>query len=187
LIPAGGETLAQKRRLEKGLVQVYTGDGKGKTSAAFGSALRALGRGLKVYVVQFIKGGFDYGELYIAKRLPKLKLAAFGRGRFITETPPSQKDVQLALEAFNLAKTIVDSGKYDIVILDEINVVLNLKMIDVDEVVELMKNKPKHVELILTGRYAPAQIIEAADLVTEMREVKHPFAQGVPPRKGIEY
>jgi len=179
--------MTQKHRLEKGLIQVYTGDGKGKTSAAFGSALRALGRGLKVYVVQFIKGGFDYGELYIAKQLPSLKLSAFGRGRFITETPPSQKDVQLAREAFELAKKVVDSGEYDIVILDEINVVVNLKMIGVDEVVELIKNKPKHVELILTGRYAPAQIIEAADLVTEMREVKHPFAQGVPPRKGIEY
>jgi len=169
------------------LVQVYTGDGKGKTSAAFGSALRALGRGLKVYVIQFIKGGFDYGELYIAEKLPNLRLATFGRGRFITETPPSQKDMRLAREAFNLARKVVEEGEYDIVILDEINVVLNLKMIGVDEVVELIKKKPKHVELILTGRYAPAQIIEAADLVTEMREVKHPYAQGVPPRKGIEY
>jgi len=176
-----------KHKLEKGLVQVYTGEGKGKTSAAFGSALRAVGRGLKVYVIQFIKGGFDYGELYIAERLPNLKLAAFGRGRFITEAPPSQKDVQLARDAFDLAKKVVDSGEYDIVILDEVNVVLNLKMIDIDEVVKLIKNKPKHVELILTGRYAPAQIMEVADLVTEMREVKHPYARGVPPRKGIEY
>jgi len=176
-----------EHKLEKGLVQVYTGNGKGKTSAAFGSALRAVGRGLKVYVIQFIKGGFDYGELHIAERLPNLKLAAFGRGRFITETPPSKKDAQLAREAFDLAKKVVDSGEYDMVILDEVSVVLNLKMIELDEVVKLIKNKPKHVELILTGRYAPAQIIEVADLVTEMREVKHPYAQGVPPRKGIEY
>lgn len=183
----GGETLSQKYRLEKGLVQVYTGDGKGKTSAAFGSALRAVGRGLKVYVIQFIKGGFDYGELHIAEQLPNLKLTAFGRGKFITETPPSQEDLRLAREAFDFAKKIVGSGDYDIVILDEINVVLNLKMIDTDEVVKLIKGKPKHVELILTGRYAPAQIIEAADLVTEMREVKHPYAKGVPPRKGIEF
>jgi len=176
-----------RHKLEKGLVQVYTGNGKGKTSAAFGSALRAVGRGLKVYVIQFIKGGFDYGELHIAERLPNLKWAAFGRGKFITETPPSQEDVQLAREAFDLAKKVVESGEYDMVILDEINVVLNLKMISIDEVVKLVKDKPKHVELILTGRYAPARIIEAADLVTEMKEVKHPFARGVPPRKGIEF
>ena len=176
-----------KHKLEKGLVQVYTGNGKGKTSAAFGSALRAVGRGLRVYVIQFIKGGFDYGELYVAKRIPRLKLTAFGRGKFITEIPPSNRDVQLAREAFEFAKKTVDSGKYDIVILDEINVVLNLRMISIDEVIQLIKNKPEHVELILTGRNAPKEIIEAADLVTEMREVKHPYAKGVQPRKGIEY
>lgn len=176
-----------KHKLEKGLVQVYTGNGKGKTSAAFGSALRAVGRGLRVYVIQFIKGGFDYGELYVAKRIPRLKLTAFGRGKFITETPPSNSDVQLAREAFEFAKKTVDSGRYDMVVLDEINVVLNLRMISIDEVIQLIKNRPKHVELILTGRNAPKEIIDAADLVTEMREVKHPYAKGVQPRKGIEY
>lgn len=176
-----------EHKLEKGLVQVYTGNGKGKTSAAFGAALRAVGRGLKVYVIQFIKGGFDYGELHSVKKLPNLKLSAFGRGRFIKETPPSQKDAELAQEALKLAKKVVDSSEYDLVILDEINVALNLKMIDEAEVVKLIKSKPKHVELILTGRNAPARIIEAADLVTEMREVRHPYARGVPPRKGIEY
>jgi len=173
--------------LKKGLVQIYTGNGKGKTSAAFGAALRAVGRGLKVYVIQFVKGGFDYGELHIADKLLNLKLAAFGRGRFITETPPAQEDVQLAREAFDLARKVVEDGEYDIVILDETNVVVNLKMISVDEVVQLIKSKPRHVELILTGRNAPAQIIEIADLVTEMREVKHPYAKGVSPRRGIEY
>jgi len=174
-------------RLEKGLVQVYTGNGKGKTTAAFGAALRAVGRGLKVYVVQFIKGGFDYGELHSVKHVPNLKLKAFGRGRFITESPPSQEDVELARQAFELAKKVVQSGRYDMVILDEINVALNLKMIGINEVAKLIKKKPEHVELILTGRCAPAQIIELADLVTEMREVKHPFAVGVLPRKGIEH
>jgi len=173
--------------LEKGLVQVYTGDGKGKTSAAFGLALRAVGRGLKVYIIQFIKGGFDYGELYIVEKIPNLKLSTFGRGRFVTEIPPSEEDSKFAREAFELAKKVVKSGKYDVVILDEVNVALNLKMISTDEVMDLIKNKPKHVELILTGRYAPVQIIDAADLVTEMKEVKHPYAQGVPPRKGIEF
>jgi len=174
-------------RLEQGLVHVYTGNGKGKTSAAFGLALRAIGRGLKVYVVQFIKGGFDYGELYVVDRLPNLKLKAFGRGEFVTENPPGKEDVELAQEALALAEQVVKSGEYDIVILDEINVALNLKLIHLDEVLELLKNKPKHVELILTGRYAPKEIIEAADLVTEMKEVKHPFNKGYKAREGIEY
>ena len=176
-----------KHVLEKGLVQVYTGNGKGKTSAAFGAAFRAIGRGLKVHVIQFIKGGFDYGELYSVKHLPNLKLTAFGRGRFITEAKPPKKDLQMAREGFELAKKVVNNGEYDIVVLDEINVVMHLKMISVNEVVELVKNKPRHVELILTGRNAPAQIIEIADLVTEMKEMKHPYTQGTPPRKGIEY
>ena len=174
-------------KLEQGLVQVYTGNGKGKTSAAFGLALRAIGRGLKVYIVQFIKGGFDYGELYVVDRLPNLKLKAFGRGEFVTEKPPGKEDVELAQEALALAEEVVKNGGYDIVILDEINVALNLKLVNLNEVLELIKNKPKHVELILTGRYAPKEIIEAADLVTEMKEVKHPFNKGYEARKGIEY
>lgn len=174
-------------KLEQGLVQVYTGNGKGKTSAAFGLALRAIGRGLKVYVVQFIKGGFDYGELYMVDKLPNFKLKAFGRGEFVTEKPPGKEDVELAQEALALAEQVVKSGEYDIVILDEINVAMNLKLINLDEVLELVKNKPTHVELILTGRYAPKEIIKAADLVTEMKEVKHPFNNGYQARKGIEY
>ena len=152
--------------MERGLVQVYTGNGKGKTSAAFGAVLRAVGRGLKVYVIQFIKGGFDYGELHVAEKIPNLMLSAFGRGRFITETPPAKEDVHFAREAFNLAEKVVEGGEYDMVVLDEINVAVDLKMIGVDDVVALIKDKPKHVELILTGRYAPAPIIEVADLVT---------------------
>jgi len=176
-----------KQRLEKGLTQVYTGDGKGKTSAAFGLALRAVGRSLKVYVIQFIKGGFDYGELYIVKRLPNLKLEAFGRGRFVTEVPPTKEDVKLAKEALALAREVVSGGEYDVVILDEINVALSLKLIGVDEVTDLIRDKPDHVELVLTGRDAPPEVVELADLVTEMREIKHPYTKGTPPRKGIEY
>ena len=176
-----------KHKLEKGLVQVYTGNGKGKTCAAFGAALRAVGRGLAVHVIQFIKGGFDYGELYSVKHLPNLKLNAFGRGRFITESQPPKEDAQLAKVGFDLAKEVVKSGEYDLVVLDEINIVLHLKMIDLEDVIKLIKTKPQHVELILTGRNAPAEIIEVADLVTEMKEIKHPYAQGIPPRKGIEY
>lgn len=174
-------------KLERGLVQVYTGNGKGKTSAAFGLALRAIGRGLKVYIIQFIKGGFDYGELYIVDKLPNLKLKAFGRGKFVTVKPPEKEDIKLAEEALQLAKEIVENGEYDVVVLDEINVALNLKLISLEEVLKLIKNKPKHVELVLTGRYAPDEIIEIADLVTEMKEVKHPFNKGFQARKGVEY
>jgi len=174
-------------KLEEGLVQVYTGDGKGKTSAAFGLALRAIGRGLKVYIIQFIKGGFDYGELYVIDKLPNIELKAFGRGTFVTEKPPKKEDIEHAEDAFQLAKKIVESGEYDVVVLDEINVALNLKLISIENVLELIKNKPKHVELVLTGRYASNEIIEAADLVTEMKEIKHPYNKGFQARKGIEY
>ncbi|MGC8998496.1 MAG: cob(I)yrinic acid a,c-diamide adenosyltransferase [Candidatus Bathyarchaeia archaeon] len=174
-------------KLEKGLVQVYTGDGKGKTSAAFGLALRAIGRGLKVYIIQFIKGGFDYGELYVVDKLPNLTLKAFGRGKFVTEHPPSETDVRLAEEAFQLAEKIVKSGEYDLVILDEVNVALNLKLISIEKVLELIRSKPKHVELVLTGRYAPKEIIDVADLVTEMQEVKHPYKRGCQAREGIDF
>jgi cob(I)alamin adenosyltransferase len=174
-------------KLEKGFVQVYTGNGKGKTSAAFGLALRAIGRGLKVYIIQFIKGGFDYGELYIVDKLPNLTLKAFGRGKFVTEKPAEKVDVEFAEEALALAEKVVKSGEYDMVILDEVNVALSLKLIKIEKILKLIKDKPKHVELVLTGRYASDEIIEAADLVTEMKEVKHPFNEGYQARKGIEY
>ena len=173
--------------LEKGLVQVYTGNGKGKTSAAFGLALRATGRGLKVYMIQFIKGGFDYGELYTVKNLPNFTLKAFGRGKFVTSKPPQKEDVKLAREALHLAEQVVQSGSYNIVILDEINVALDLKLISLETVLKLIKSKPSGLELILTGRNAPEEIVEVADLVTEMKEVKHPFSKGTEARKGIEY
>jgi cob(I)alamin adenosyltransferase len=174
-------------RLEKGLVQVYTGNGKGKTSAAFGLALRAVGRGLRVFVIQFIKGGFDYGELYVVGKLPNVELKAFGRGKFILEKPPGKEDMKLAEEALALAEKVVKSDEYDVVVLDEVNVALNLDLIRLDKVLELVKSKPEHVELVLTGRNAPVELIEAADLVTEMLEVKHPYSKGFGARKGIEY
>ncbi len=174
-------------KLEKGFVQVYTGNGKGKTSAAFGLALRAIGRGLNVYIIQFIKGGFDYGESYVINKLPNLTLKAFGRGKFVTEKPPKKEDVKLAQEAFALAEEIIKQGKHDIVILDEINVALDLNLIEIERVLELIKKKPEHMELVLTGRYAPQEIIEKANLVTKMKEVKHPYNKGCKARKGIEY
>ena len=174
-------------RLEQGLTQVYTGNGKGKTSAAFGLALRAIGRGLKVYVIQFIKGGFDYGELHVTQHLPNLEIKAFGRGKFVTQVPPTEEDTKLANQALELAEQVVSSGEYDMVVLDEINVALHLKLIELDKVIRLIEEKPKHVELVLTGRHAPPKVLEMADLITEMKEVKHPYTKGMPPRKGIEY
>jgi len=174
-------------KLDKGLIQVYTGNGKGKTSAAFGLALRAAGRGLRIYIIQFIKGGFDYGELHVVNKIPNVTLKAFGRGKFITEKPPQKEDVELAEHALQLARSIVKGGQHDIIILDEINVALNLKLIDIKEVLDLIKSKPKHVELVLTGRNAPDQIIEAANLVSDVTEIKHPFKEGYKSRKGIEY
>jgi cob(I)alamin adenosyltransferase len=174
-------------KLEKGFVQVYTGNGKGKTSAAFGLALRAAGRGLKVYIIQFIKGGFDYGELHVADRIPNLTLKAFGRGKFITAKPPEKEDVRLAEQALRLAEEVVSKGENDVVILDEINVALGLKLISLEEVMSLIRNRPANVELVLTGRHAAEQVIEAANLVTEMREIKHPYRMGHASRKGIEY
>ncbi len=174
-------------KLEKGFIQVYTGNGKGKTSAAFGLALRAIGNGLRVYIIQFIKGGFDYGELHVLDKLPDLTLKAYGRGKFVIATPPEKEDIRLAEQALRHAKEIVESGKYDIVILDEINVALDLKLISLSETLALIDSKPEHVELVLTGRNARREIVDRADLVTEMKEIKHPFSRGFPARKGIEH
>jgi cob(I)alamin adenosyltransferase len=174
-------------RLEKGLVQVYTGNGKGKTSAAFGLALRATGRGLKVCIIQFIKGGFDYGELYVADKLPGLRLMTFGRGKFVSEKKPDKEDIHLAEEALETAENAVRSREYDVIVLDEINVALDLKLIKTERVLQIIKDKPVQTELVLTGRRAPKEIVEAADLVTEMVEVKHPYNKGFQARKGIEY
>lgn len=174
-------------KLEEGLVQVYTGNGKGKTTAALGLALRAAGRGLRVYIIQFIKGGFDYGELNVVDRIPNVTLKAFGRGRFITTDPPEKEDVRLAKQALQLAKEIVRNGEHDVVVLDEINVALKLKLVSLEETLELIKNKPRQVELVLTGRDAPSELTQVADLVTEMKEIKHPFTRGAQARKGIEF
>lgn len=174
-------------KLEKGLVQVYTGNGKGKTTASFGLALRAIGRGLKVYIIQFIKGGFDYGELYVADKLPGLTLKAYGRGKFISEKKPDRIDVDLAREALKKAEEVIKNGEVDVVILDEINVALNLKLVEIEKVLKLIKEKPEQMEIVLTGRNAPVEIVQAADLVTEMIEIKHPYNVGFKARKGIEY
>lgn len=175
-------------KLEQGVIQVYTGNGKGKSTASFGLAVRAVGGGLKVMIIQFLKTGIDYGEIEALKHFePELQVKSFGRKGFISRTGIVEEDYKLAGEAFNLAKNIAEQGEIDLLILDEINTALHFKLLDLEQVIEFLKNKPHNLEIVLTGRYAPEKIIEVADLVTEMREIKHPYARGIMARKGIEY
>lgn len=181
------EKEAVLKKYNKGIVFVYTGNGKGKTTAALGLALRALGHGCKVFVVQFMKGR-DYGEVLSAKQfLPNLIIYQSGLDSFVMKDNPSPVDIELARQGLEVAKKAITSGEFDMVILDEINVALDFKLVPLEEVVELIKTKPPELDLGLTGRYAPPEIIELADLVTEMVEIKHPYHQGAPARKGFEY
>lgn len=172
--------------MERGCVQVYTGNGKGKTTAALGLALRAVGRGLKVCFFQFIKGGGPYGEHLVAAKLaPLLTITQTGRPGWVN-TQDIREDRRLAQEAFEQAKGLLTSGEYDLLVLDEINGAVGFGLIDLEQILELISLRPEGVELVLTGRNAHERVIEAADLVTEMREVKHYYKAGVPARIGIE-
>ncbi|MBI4301313.1 MAG: cob(I)yrinic acid a,c-diamide adenosyltransferase [Chloroflexi bacterium] len=173
--------------LSKGLVEVYTGDGKGKTTAALGVALRAAGHGLRVHIVFFMKGDSRYGEQEILAKLPGVTFARFGFEEFVNPNQVKEAEKEQAREALVAGREAVLSGDYDVVILDEINVALGWKLLGLDAVLQLVKEKPAKVELILTGRYAPPEIIEVADLVTEMKCIKHPFNKGTLARGGIDY
>ena len=169
----------------QGYVQVYTGNGKGKTTAALGLALRAAGAGLKVYIGQFIKGR-HYSELDSLKHLsPYVTIKQYGRG-FIYNNNPGPEDKMAAQMGLKEALSIVSSGEYDIVILDEINNALKYELISLQDVLQLISNKPASVELVLTGRNAPPELVELADLVTEMKDIKHYAISGVQAREGIE-
>ena len=173
--------------MKRGLIQVYTGNGKGKTTAALGLALRAAGHGLRVLMIQFMKGNIQYGELEASKRLsPYLTIKQMGRETFVSRTNPDPVDVELAQKGLSLAREAIQSQAYDIVILDEINVAVDYGLIPLSEVLNLMDSKPASVELILTGRYAKPEILEKADLVTEMVERKHYYQKGIQSREGIE-
>jgi cob(I)alamin adenosyltransferase len=198
--------------IRKGLVHVYTGAGKGKTTASLGLALRAIGQGMKVFIIQFLKGGAYTGEFIAAKNfLPNIDIVQFGRPclkqqkqlkitdgfdfireeiecgdcRFCFLNDTIQKDY--VEEAFKKALEVVLSGEHQLVILDEINMALDLKLLNLELVLNLIANKPEQVELVLTGRNAPEELLEIADLVTEMKAEKHYYDTGVKARKGIEY
>jgi len=172
---------------KRGLVMVITGNGKGKTTSAFGQALRAIGQGYKVCMIQFMKGR-KYGEVIAGEKyLPDLTFYQFGLDSFVMRDNPAGIDVQLARQGFEKAKEVVSSGEYDMVILDEINVAVDFGLIPEEEVLQLIKNKPSHVDLLLTGRYASEKLREIADMVSEVTEIKHHYNAGIKERAGIEY
>jgi cob(I)alamin adenosyltransferase len=172
--------------LEKGYIHVYTGPGKGKTTAALGLGLRAAGAGFKVHMLQFMKGR-RYSELDSIEKLKNFTYSQHGRDEFVNKEKPEQIDIDLAQEGFNHAKKIIKNGNYDIIILDEINVAVDFNLIDIHEVVKLAEKKPEKLELVLTGRNAHPEIQRVADYVTEMLEIKHPYQQGVEARKGVDF
>ena len=173
--------------LEKGYIQIYTGNGKGKTTAALGQALRAAGRGLKTFIVQFMKNS-PYGEIKILEQMPNwVTLEYYGNDSFVfSNKAAGETDIYMAQQALHRARKAMSSNKYDIVIMDEICVALFFALLKTQDVLSLLEEKPGNIELILTGRYCPPELIEKADLVTEMQEIKHYYQKGVAARKGIE-
>lgn len=172
------------------LVVVYTGGGKGKTTAAIGMAVRAAGRGWRVCILQFIKGSWHYGEEVGLKRLePEVELVKAGKGfvGIIDDKLPREEHERAAREALEEARKRVHSGNYRLVVLDEISYAVQMGLLGKEEVLELVRSRPPNVHLVLTGNHAVPELIEMADLVTEMKEVKHPFRKGVPAQKGIDY
>ena len=173
-----------------GLTIVYTGKGKGKTTAALGIALRATGYKKRICMIQFIKGSWHYGEMDSSKRLePEFELITVGKGfvGIIDDKSSKEEHKEIAKEAVKISNEKIHSGNYDIIILDEINYAVNLELISVDDVLNLIKSKPPEMDLVLTGNYAKDEVIEVADLVTEMREIKHPFQRGIKAKKGIDF
>jgi cob(I)alamin adenosyltransferase len=179
--------MAGAKRLERGFVHVYTGDGKGKTTAALGLACRAAGHNLKTFMILFMKGNIEYGELEIARRLaPFLELREMGRETFVSKKNPDPIDIKWAQDGIKLAQKVLSENQHDIVILDEINVALDFGLVELADVLDLIRRKPPEVELVLTGRNAHPEVMAAADLVTEMKLVKHYYERGILARVGIE-
>lgn len=171
--------------MENSYVHIYTGNGKGKTTASLGLSVRAALAGKKVFFGQFIKG-MDYSELRIPNYIPNIEIHQFGRDCFIYNDP-TDEDIKEARKGLNICKEVLKSGKYDLVVLDELNIALYYKLFTVDEAIEIIKNRKPSVEVVITGRYAPKELTELADLVTEMKEIKHYYTKGIMARKGIEF
>lgn len=185
--PSAAKALAGDPSPVRGLVIVITGNGKGKTTSAFGQALRAIGQGYKVFMMQFMKGR-DYGEYLAAEKyLPRFTICRSGLDSFVMRDNPAPVDIKLARQGFETVKKAAASGKYNMMILDEINVALDFKLLPLQDVIDFIKNRPPDIDLILTGRYAPKEIIKLADTVSEVKEIKHHYAAGIKDRAGIEY
>ena len=183
---ARNKILATKTE-ERGLLIVHTGKGKGKSTAAFGMVFRAIGHGFKVGVVQFVKGACSTGERDVLDRFPEqVTIKAMGEG-FTWDTQDRQRDLAAARGAWEMAKELIADPTYKLILLDELNIVLRYDYLPLDEVLEVLKNKPRDTHVIVTGRNAKDEIIELADLVTEMTEIKHPFRSGVKAQAGIEF
>jgi len=171
----------------RGLVQIFTGEGKGKTSAALGVVLRALGHGLRVCIVVFMKGDYPYGEWEVLSKLSNVKIARFGFRTFTDPANIKPEEIEQPKQALADAGEAMLGGNYDLVVLDEVNVATAWKLVELDEVVRLIQDKPPNVELILTGRHADTKLVQLADLVTECLKIKHPYDKGITSRKGIDY
>ena len=182
--------MTDNKSKDKGLLIVYTGDGKGKTTAALGMAIRAVGYDWKVAIVQFIKGSWKYGEMDGIKKLaPNVELSIMGEGfvGIIDDDKPIEQHREAAKKAYDLALEKMKSGKYELVILDELNVAVTLGLISNDELKALVAEKPEKLHLVITGRGARPWLIDAADLVTEMKEIKHPFKKGILAQRGVDF
>lgn len=182
----GSAVSTEGRETRKGIFLVITGNGKGKTTSGFGTALRALGHGFRVAVIQFMKGRI-YGELDVLKSLDRVEVWQFGRNAFVDPKNLDPRDVALARQGMDKAWEIVRGGNHDLLILDEINVVADFGLIPVDELLELARARPRWMDLIATGRNAPAPLVELADTVSEVREIKHHYKKGIESRAGMEY
>jgi cob(I)alamin adenosyltransferase len=171
----------------EGLVQIFTGDGKGKTSAALGTVVRALGRGLRVCIVVFMKGDYPYSEWKFFSGIEGVTVERFGFTSFTDPDNVKPEEIEQAEKALAFAREAMLSGTYDLLVMDEVNVAVGWKLINVEDVVSLVKERPANVELILTGRRADERLVELADMVTECRKVKHPFDKGILARRGIDF
>lgn len=178
--------MSEVSTLKQGYVHVYTGNGKGKTTAAIGLGVRATGAGYKVHMLQFMKGR-RYNELNSLEHINNFTISQYGRDEFVNRDHPEKIDLDFARAGFTQAKALIKNGAYDMLILDEINVAIDFKLLRLNEVLQMIKEKPEPLELILTGRYAHPELIRMADYVSEILEIKHPYQKGIKTRSGIDF